>query len=98
MQIKTNDYSISYDPDAKTIACQGTLRLIGMEEYAPIVELFDRAIAQSPEKIIVNLQDLQFLNSSGINVISKFVLKVRQQGNMEIAIQGAKNIPWQTKS
>lgn len=98
MYIKTNDYSIGYDLDAKTITCQGTLRLIGMEEYAPIVELLDLAIAQQPDKITLNLQNLQFLNSSGINVLSKFVLKVRQQGNIEIAIQGAKNIPWQTKS
>jgi len=98
MEIKTKDYSIWYDPVTKAVNCQGSLRLIGMEEYAPIVQLLDKVIEQEPPRITLNLQNLQFLNSSGINVLSKFVLKVRQKGNMQMAIQGAKNIPWQGKS
>lgn len=98
MEIKTKDYSVWYDPVAKKINCQGSLRLIGMEEYAPIVQLLDEVISQEIPIITLNLQELQFLNSSGINLISKFVLKVRQKGNIQLAIQGSKNIPWQGKS
>lgn len=97
MEIKTNEYSIWYDADAQTVYCQGSLRLTGMVEYAPLVELLDKAIAQTAT-ITLNLQNLQFLNSSGINVLSKFVLKVRQKANMQMAIQGSKSIPWQAKS
>lgn len=97
MEIKTKDYSVWYDPVAKTINCQGSLRLIGME-YAPIVQLLDDVISQEPPIITLNLQELQFLNSSGINVISKFVLKVRQKENIGLTIQGSKTIPWQGKS
>ena len=97
MEIKTKDYSVWYEPVTKTINCQGSLRLIGME-YAPIVELLDAVISQEPPIITLNLRELQFLNSSGINVISKFVLKVRQKENIGLTIQGSKTIPWQGKS
>lgn len=98
MEIKTQDYSVWYDPITQTIKFQGSLRLIGMEEYAPIVQLLDKVILQEPSMIILNLQELLFLNSSGINVISKFVLKVRQKENIQLALQGSKTIPWQGKS
>jgi hypothetical protein len=51
-----------------------------------------------PPKITLNLQKLEFLNSSGINVLSKFVIKVRQKGTMQMVVQGSKTIPWQGKS
>lgn len=98
MVIKTNDYSIWYDAEAQTVYCMGSLRLVGMEEYAPLIELLNNAIALASATITLNLQNLNFLNSSGINVLSKFVLKVRQKENLQMAIQGSKNIPWQAKS
>ena len=56
MEIKTKDYSVWYDPVAKTINCQGSLRLIGTEEYAPIVQLLDLVISQEPPIITLNLR------------------------------------------
>jgi hypothetical protein len=98
MEIKTKDYRVWYDTVTKTVKFQGSLRLIGMEEYAPIVQLLNEVILQERSMIILNLQELQFLNSSGINMILKFVLKVRQKANIQLTIQGSKNIPWQGKS
>lgn len=98
MEIKTNDYNIWYDAETKTVYCQGSLRLIGMAEYAPLVELLDAAIATTATKITLNLQNLDFLNSSGINVLSKFVLKVRQQEDMQMVVEGSNSIHWQAKS
>jgi hypothetical protein len=37
-----------------------------MEEYEPIINLFDRVANQDPEQIILDLTGLEFLNSSGI--------------------------------
>ncbi|NEQ25207.1 MAG: hypothetical protein F6K28_40255 [Microcoleus sp. SIO2G3] len=98
MEIKTEDYRICYDPDTKTVICQGSLRLSGTEEYAPIVKLLNNLADQEPQRITLDLRELEFLNSSGINVLSKFVIKVRQQGNIQMVLQGSKNIPWQGKS
>ena len=98
MEIRTDDYSVEYDPIHETVHLQGSLRLSGAEEYAQITSLLNEVADKAPAMIHLNLQKLEFLNSSGINMLSKFVIKVRQQGNTGIAIQGSKQIPWQGKS
>jgi hypothetical protein len=98
MEIKTEDYSIWYDSVTETAIFQGSLRLSGMEEYAPIVKLLNDLVESEPPKITLNLRELEFLNSSGINVLSKFVINVRQKESMQMIVQGSKNIPWQSKS
>ena len=98
MEIRTDDYSVEYDPNHEMVNIQGSLRLSGTEEYAAIAELLNQIADKAPETIYLNLQKLEFLNSSGINMLSKFVIKVRQQGNTGIVIQGSKRIPWQGKS
>ncbi len=69
-----------------------------MEEYAPIVDLLNEVTDSSPNMITLDLRKLEFLNSSGINIISKFAIEVRQLKNIQITIQGSKQIPWQGKS
>mgnify|MGYP000155532837 CR=1 FL=1 len=98
MEIKSEDYNIWYDPLTTTVNCEGSLRLSGMEEYAPIVELLNAVAEKEQSQITLNLKGLAFLNSSGINVISKFVIEVRKKGNTQMLVQGSKSIPWQGKS
>ncbi len=98
MEIKTTDYSIHYDSATATAICQGSLRLNGTEEYAPIANLLHALANQASSVIILDLQELEFLNSSGINVLAKFTIEVRQKGNIEMTIRGSKSIPWQGKS
>ncbi len=98
MEIKTEDYNIWYDVAAKAVIYQGSLRLGGMEDYTPIEQLLEDVVAQQPQNLTLNLQGLKFLNSSGINVLSKFVIKARQRKNMQLVVRGSTNIPWQGKS
>ncbi len=98
MEITSEKYSVQYDAAAKTIICRGALRLAGMEDYAPIVQLFDKVLEDHPSTLRLNLQELEFLNSSGINVLSKFVLKVRGKADMQLIVQGSTAIPWQERS
>lgn len=98
MEINTKDYSILYDSVTETVTCCGSFRLSQMEEYAPIVQLLNEVADGEPKIITLDLRKLEFLNSSGINIISKFVIKVRQQKNIQIAVKGSKQIPWQGKS
>lgn len=98
MEIKSGDYSVCYDPGTKTVICQGSLRLNGVEEYAPIVQLLNNLADKDPPTLTLNLRQLEFLNSSGINIISKFVIKVRQKGNIQMVVKASKSIPWQGKS
>ena len=98
MEIKTQDYTIEYNEATTTVNCKGSFRLSGMEEYAPIVDLLDSVADAEPPTITLNLRDLEFLNSSGISMLSKFVIKVRQKKNIQMVVQGSKDIPWQGKS
>ncbi len=98
MEIKNEGYSLRYEEETATVIFQGSLRLNGMQEYAPIIQLLDDVIESGVPAITLNLQQLQFLNSSGINVLSKFVIKVRQKKNIQLTIKASKTIPWQGKS
>jgi anti-anti-sigma factor len=98
MEIRNADYSVVYDEATATVTCTGSFRLNGTDEYAPIVQVLNTALDKQPETITLNLQDLQFLNSSGINVLSKFVISVRQKGKTQMIVKGSKRIPWQSKS
>jgi hypothetical protein len=98
MEIKTKDYHVNYDSDTKTLLCKGSLRLSGKDEYEPIEKIFDKVVELEPSSLKFDLKDLEFLNSSGINVLSKFVIKVRQKKNISMKVQGSPNIPWQGRS
>lgn len=98
MQIITKNYSLIYDKKTKIITFEGSLRLKGLEEYLPIINLLDNVVEQEPSEVILNLEKLEFLNSSGISIFSKFVINVRNKKNIQMIVLGSKDIPWQQKS
>ncbi|MDJ0599954.1 MAG: hypothetical protein QNJ37_14065 [Crocosphaera sp.] len=98
MEIKTDDYCVTYHPETTTVTFKGSLRLSGSDEYRPIVELLDEASKDDPEIITLDLKELEFLNSSGISMLSKFVINVRKKKNSSITVKGSNSIPWQGKS
>lgn len=97
MEIKTDEYSVLYQPDVSTVVIQGFLRLDGMEEYQPIISLLLAAAETSPA-LTIDLQGLEFLNSSGISSLSMFVVKIREKGTVQLALKGSTKVLWQTKS
>lgn len=98
MEIKDQDYSVVYDEASATVTCDGLMRLRGTEEYAPIVALLDQVKDLAPATITLDVQNLRFLNSSGINVLFKFVIDVRELGKSELVVLGSSLVPWQGKS
>ena len=98
MQIVTKNYSLIYDRTTKIITCEGSFRLKGTEEYLPIINILDLVIDQEPSEVILNLEKLKFLNSSGISILSKFIINVRKKKNIQMVVLGSKDIPWQQTS
>lgn len=98
MEINGEEYRVTYDDETTTVFFEGSLRLQGMSEYAPIGDVLDSVGDQKPATITLNLQELKFLNSSGINLLSRFVIKMRKQGSTQLVILGASRHPWQNKS
>ena len=98
MKIITKNYSLIYDRQTKIITCEGSLRLQGTEEYLPIINILNNVIEEEPSEVILNLEKLFFLNSSGISIFSKFIINVRNKKNMQMIVLGSKDILWQQTS
>jgi len=69
-----------------------------MTEYAPIVALLNELADTVPPTVTLDVRKLKFLNSSGINALSKFVIKVRKNEKTAMFVKGSKHIAWQKKS
>lgn len=97
MEISSEDYSIVYDAERETIVWQGSLHLFGMQQYQPILDLLLQVLDRC-SRLILDLSDLEFMNSSGINMLMMFVIKVRDRGDVQLVIQGSNQVLWQTRS
>ena len=96
-EIKGQGYRVWLDPSTRTVHFEGILRL-STGEYQPIEELLNGILASEPPQLCLSMTDLQFLNSSGINMLYKFAIAVRKKGAPEIRVRAANTIPWQGKS
>jgi len=65
--------------------------------YSSLMDLFNKVLKQHPATITLDLHELEALNSSGINVLSKFVINARDQGVNQFIVQGTRQFPWQSK-
>ncbi len=97
MEFTHNDARMWYDADTRTIFLEGTFRL-NMDQYEGMTKVFNDVLAQKPDRLKLDLTGLEFLNSSGINVIAKFVIAVRNGNEVALTVCGNRGIPWQGKS
>lgn len=97
MDIKHNDYEVSFDNKSNTVTCSGTFRLTGVE-YADIMELFITIADAKPVSLSIDLTGLKFLNSSGINTLCKFIIHLRKNQIMQVKVTGNNKYAWQKKS
>jgi len=98
MEIKEEKYHVCYEPDNSKVICAGSLMLNGTDAYEPILQLL-KAAAEEQSDLTLDLQGLKFLNSSGINMMTKFVVYVHEvrQLNMNLSIAIASKVAWQQK-
>ncbi|MBL1208747.1 slr1659 superfamily regulator [Geminocystis sp. GBBB08] len=98
MKVENENFLVDFIPSENTVKFNGSLRLNGMKEYEPILEILDQGLQEANSPLILDLTSLDFLNSSGISMFSKFVIKVRNQQKINLIIMGSQKIPWQSKS
>lgn len=98
-EITGDEYAIEHNDSNHVVSFKGTIRLQTTEDYTPIVDLLQAAHdAAGTDKLTLDFRQLQFLNSSGINVISKFVIAARKQDKINLVVLGSQDIYWQQKS
>lgn len=97
-RIEGTDYVVEFDPGRNCVNFRGELSLGGPQEYSPIRELLEAVAEEEPENMTINLRELHFLNSSGISMLSKFVIGLRKRKKIQLTILGSEEIPWQKKS
>lgn len=97
MEIKGAGYSLTFDEKTGEAFFKGTFRCSN-EEYAEITKMMDKIIQDKPEKLLLDLTEMEFLNSSGINMFAKLVITMRNKGETALEMKGTNKFPWQGKS
>ena len=98
--VKDDEYLVEYNEATKQIRFDGTIRLRTTDEYAPITDLLHKAhdSVNEEDTISLDFSELRFLNSSGINAISRFVIAARKKAKINLKVIGNHEIYWQQKS
>lgn len=97
VDIKGPGYRVWFDPSSRTIHFEGVLRL-STSEYRPIEDLLERVLSSAQASLHLRMTELNFLNSSGINMLYKFAIAARKKGDIELGVHASSGIPWQGKS
>jgi hypothetical protein len=90
-------FKVERDDDQGRVNLAGTLRLNGLAEYEPLAQVLRDGLDRYPT-LTLDLRKLDFLNSSGIAMLSKFVIEARDREDRALSIIGSKAIAWQGKS
>jgi hypothetical protein len=91
-------YEVRVEEGSSTVIFKGALRLTGMEDYAPIFELLKATLATESAQVLLDLRELDFLNSSGITMFSRFVIEARDRADVALEFIASEGIPWQARS
>jgi len=90
-------YKVVREENAR-VAFKGALRLTGTEEYAPILALLTATVEDTPAGVTIDLRELEFLNSSGITMLSRFVIYVRDRTGISLEFLASARVAWHARS
>ncbi|MEM1394031.1 MAG: DUF6272 family protein [Cyanobacteria bacterium P01_D01_bin.116] len=97
LEVKGEHFAIVYDNSSKAVNFNGRVRLRGLQEYTIVFNLFDKVLEINKDSITLDLQNLELLNSSGIDMLSKFIITTRKKKTVNVKIIAASSKTWQTR-
>lgn len=95
--IQTEDFKVWYEPEVNVVHLSGVMRLAGSEAYLPIADLLKKA-SHFSHVLTIDVRGLKMLNSSGIHMLSKFMIQQRKRELMQVRILGSEKVEWQSKT
>jgi hypothetical protein len=96
--INGESFEIRLEENNNTVFFRGALRLCGMEDYAPILDMLKETLINPPMPIVFDLRELEFLNSSGITMLSRFVIEARDHAGINLYFFASESIAWHARS
>ena len=96
-EIRGENFTVSYAPDSHIITFDGSCRLYP-DDYEIVSGLLARVLGQAPETITLDLRSLEYLNSSGISMLTSFVINIRNLQTSQLVVLGTRAYPWQNYS
>ena len=77
--------------DETTLAIEGTLDALTAAEFRPVI---DELVEQGRKRVIVDLSQLQLIDSSGVGVIVALYKRIRAAGG-KVSVTGMRDQPLQ---
>ena len=96
--INGESFEVRLEENNSTVYFKGALRLNGTSDYAPILDLLKQTLSNSALPIVLDLRELDFLNSSGITMFSRFVIEARDHAGIDLQVLASEAVPWHARS
>jgi hypothetical protein len=96
--ISGESFEVRLEDNNSTVSFKGALRLSGADDYAPILNLLKATLIDAAPSIVLDLRELDFLNSSGITMFSRFVIEARDHDEVDLQVLASEAIPWHARS
>ncbi len=101
-EIREEKYQVFHDPNQALVTLQGALMLNGAPAYEPILNLLREAAEQAETgngELTVDIGGLNFLNSSGINMMTRFVMYISdiKDLRLKLTLRAQKQVAWQER-
>jgi hypothetical protein len=98
MELIAGDSKLVFDKNKQTVIFDGSMRLANLTEYEKISTFLNEVVKVSDSILILDLKNLNFLNSSGITTLSMFILSLKKSHKVKLRVLGSNSISWQEKS
>ena len=95
MEIVGPTYTVIYDEATVTVLFQGVLRLQNVTEGESIASLLNEVAATEPDTIPLGFVQLQLMNSTGLSILTKFMMAMRKQNTSRVILRASDKHFWQ---
>ena len=84
------DFNISEENDINILTLSG--ELIDKNQATPVLNAVDELVEAGNNKLIIDIKELKYMNSSGLNVLIQLLTKTRNNGGESVIYSVNKKI------